>query len=423
MRAQLNALLHKRFKNMSSISIKDLRKRFPQIAFMDKQGDIYLDSASSTLKMDLVLDVLKDFYETGVSNVHRGEHHLSLKATKRYEQARSTVAHFLGSEDPSEIIFTRNTTESLNFLSETLGEHLNTGDEIIVSEMEHHSNFLPWQNLAQKRNVKLTVIPVNKEGLLDMEILEKSFSSKTKILALTHISNVTGVINPLEKIIPLARQFDTIVVIDAAQSVSCLPINVKKMNCDFLVFSGHKIFSPTGIGVLYGKRSRLKQLSPYQRGGGTIFKVSLDHTDWAEIPYKFEAGTPFIEGALALASVLSFFKKEVDFEHILKWEKELVLQAEDSLSQIPNLHIIGSKNNRSNILSFIVKGIHSADLSFILTKQKLALRSGHHCCMPLMERLELSSGTIRASFSVYNRKEDVEALKKGLIKALKILKP
>ena len=406
---------------MDYTSIKNLRTRFPQISYMDGKGEFYLDSASSSLKMDLVLNVLKQFYEKETSNVHRGEHHLSLKATEKYEQARVTVADFLSAEDPSEIIFTRSSTEGLNFLADTLSESLNPGDEILVSEMEHHSNFLPWQNLAQKLNVKLQIAPVNKEGALDEEALKKLLNSKTKILSLTHVSNVTGVVNPLKEIIPWARKTPAIVIIDAAQSISFLPIDVKKLDCDFLVFSGHKIFSPSGIGVLYGKKSHLTKLPPYQRGGGTIFKVSLEQTDWAKAPYKFEAGTPFIEGALALAEVLSFLKKEIDFEKILPWEKELVSKAEDSLSEIPDLRIIGPTNNRSNILSFIIDGINSNDLAFVLTKQKLALRAGHHCCMPLMTKLGLNSGTVRASFSVYNREKDVQALKKGIIKALDIL--
>lgn len=407
---------------MSNISIPDLRKKFPQAAFMDNEGESYLDSASTSLKMDLVFDVLKEFYGREVSNVHRGEHHLSLKATEKYEQARSVVADFLGADDSSEIVFTRSSTESLNFLAETLAEHLSPGDEILVSEMEHHSNFLPWQNLAEKMNLKFQVAPVNQEGELDWEAFQRFINPKTKILSLTHVSNVTGLINPLEKVTSLARKTKAFVIVDAAQSASFLPIDVKKLDCDFLVFSGHKIFSPSGIGVLYGKKPLLEKLSPYQRGGGMIVQVSKDHAEWAEVPYKFEAGTPFIEGALALASVLSFLKKEVDFEEILKWEKKLVLQAEDSLLSIPGLCVIGPKNNRSNILSFIIEGLNSSDISFILTKQKLALRAGHHCCMPLMEKLGFKSGTVRASFSVYNRAEDVEALKKGLVKALSVLK-
>lgn len=407
---------------MNKTPVNQLKKRFPQIAFMEQRGESYLDSASTSLKMDMALETIKEFYETGVSNVHRGEHHLSLKVTKEYESARSATAEFIGAEDPSEIIFTRNTTEGLNLLAETLGEHLKPGDEILISEMEHHSNFLPWKNLSQQLNIPLKIIPVTKEGELDLKAFQKLLSSKTKILSLTHVSNVTGAVNPIEKIIHFARKTPAIIIIDAAQSAPFLAIDVKDMDCDFLTFSGHKIFSPFGIGVLYGKKALLNELSPYQRGGGTILKVSRDHTEWAPAPYKFEAGTPPIEGALALAKVLSFLKKEVDFEEILKWEKNLLSQAVEALSDIPQIRIIGPKNNRTNILSFIIEGIHSSDVAFILTKQKLALRAGHHCCMPFMSAMELSSGTVRASFSIYNWEKDVKNLKEGLLKALQILK-
>lgn len=405
-----------------SLSIEDLRKRFPQVAFMDSQGETYLDSASTSLKIDLVWKFLKEFYETGVSNVHRGEHHLSLKVTEKYEQARERLAHFLGANHSSEIVFTRSSTESLNFLASTLAGDLQPEDEIIVSEMEHHSNFLPWQSLSQHLDLKFKVAPVNKEGLLDISAFKKLLSQKTKIVSLNHVSNVTGVINPVEELISLARQTPALVVIDAAQSISILPIDVQKMDCDFLVFSGHKIFSPSGIGVLYGKQSHFKKLPPYQTGGGMIFSVSKEKAEWSEAPYKFEAGTPFIEGALVLAEVLSFLKRELDFHSVLKWEQELVSQAEDSLSAIPGIQTVGSKDNRSNILSFVVEGISSSDMAFILTKQKLALRAGHHCCMPLMQSLGLDTGTVRASFSVYNRREDVENLKAGVLKALSILR-
>ena len=256
---------------MNDLSIKDLRKRFPQAAFMDSKGESYLDSASTSLKMDLVLKALKKCYETGVSNVHRGEHHLSLQATEQYEQSRSVVADFLGAEDPSEIVFTRSTTEGLNFLADTLGECLNPEDEILVSEMEHHSNFLPWQNLAQKLNIKLQVAPVNQKGELDLEAFKKLLNSKTKIVSLTYVSNVTGVINPLEEIISSIRKTKALVIIDAAQSISFLPVNVKTMDCDFLVFSGHKIFSPSGIGVLYGKKILFGKTVPLSKRGRNHF--------------------------------------------------------------------------------------------------------------------------------------------------------
>ncbi|MCY4321145.1 MAG: cysteine desulfurase [Bdellovibrionaceae bacterium] len=401
--------------------VKNLRNRFPQISFMDQKGESYLDSASTSLKMDIVIETLKQIYETSVSNVHRGEHHLSLKVTAQYEQARSDVANFIGAE-ADEIIFTRNTTEGLNFLSESLKSFLKEGDEILITEMEHHSNFLPWKHLASELNLKLQIAPITSEAELDIPAFEKLLSSKTKIVSLTHISNVTGVINPLDKIIPLVRKTSSFIVIDAAQSISCISLDVNKMDCDFLVFSGHKIFSPSGIGVLYGKKSLLEKMPPYQTGGGTIFKVTKTHTEWANSPAKFEAGTPFIEGALALAKVLSFLKAEVNFKEVLNWERNLVRLSEDSLKGIEGICFMGSTNNRSNILSFIIEGIHSSDLAFILAKQKIALRAGHHCCMPLLQKLNLKTGVVRASFSVYNREEDIKALKTGLVKALDILK-
>jgi len=398
-----------------------LRKNFPQIIFMDENDESYLDSASTSLKMDRGLDAMRFFYETGVSNVHRGEHHLSLKATEKYEQAREKTARFLGA-DSKEIVFTRNTTESLNLLASSLSDSLSPEDEILVTQMEHHSNFTPWQNLAKKKNLKFKVAPVDKEGALNLKAFEELLTSQTKIVAVCHISNVTGVLNPIEGLLSLVRKkTKAYFVLDAAQSVSVKRINVKKWDCDFLVFSGHKIFAPSGIGVLYGKKDLLDLVPPYQTGGGMIFNVSEDSTEWTETPSKFEAGTPFIEGAMALGEVLSFLEKELDFKELLKWEQTLVQQAEEFLSQIPSLKIIGPKDNRTNIISFAVEGLHSSDLAFVLTKQKVAIRSGHHCCMPLMKALGLKSGTVRASFSVYNTKEDVYKLKKGVDTALSLL--
>lgn len=406
------------------MSFKNLRKKFPQIAFMDQQQEIYLDSASTSLKLDLVWETLKDIYTKEVSNVHRGEHFLSLKATNKYEQARLHVSQFISASQPEEIVFTSNSTESLNLLAFSLEDHVQKEDSILVSEMEHHSNFLPWQKLAQKTQAKFQVIPLHQDGTLNIQELQKKLSKKTKILSLTYVSNVTGVINPLQKIITLVRELcpQALIIIDAAQAAPLLPINVQKLDCDFLVFSGHKVFSPSGIGVLYGKHKLLCQLSTYKRGGGMILNLSQTYqAEWAKPPYKFEAGTPFIEGALVLGKVLHFLKTECDFDSILKTEQDLVLQAKQELLNIPQIKIIGSKTNYSNILSFVATGINSLDLSCILTQQKLALRAGSHCCLPLMQALNLKSGTVRASFSVYNREQDVLFLKKGIVQALKIL--
>ncbi len=399
----------------------DVRNLFPQLKHLDHLKEFYLDSASTSLKFDFAINLLKEIYEKEVSNVHRGDHHLSLEATKKYEEARGEVASFLKAQSPEEIIFTSGTTEGINLLSHTLGEDLKEGDEILISEMEHHSNFLPWQLLAQKKNLKLKVIPLTKEGGLNLKDFESALNSKTKIFSIVHVSNVTGLINPIEEMIKKAKAKGAYTIVDAAQSAALLDLDVQKIDCDFLVFSGHKIFAPTGIGVLFGKKSILSDLPLYKVGGGTILEVSINSTKWADSPYRFEAGTPFIEGAIVLGKVLSFFRDNISCENIFNYEKGLVDMTVSELSEISDLKIIGPEDNRSNIVSFIIEGINSSDLSFILTREKVAIRAGHHCCMPFMEKLKLPSGTVRASFSIYSREEDVVALKKGVLKSLDIL--
>ena len=403
------------------IPFKELQKAFPQIAYLNKNRESYLDSASTSLKLQCSIDTLVNFYKKEVSNVHRGDHHLSLEVTKKYEKAREVVAQFLNAPQAEDIIFTRSTTEGLNFLAFTLGEKLQKGDEILLTEMEHHSNILPWSQLAKRKNLKLKFIPVNQEGELDLSSFDSLLTLKTKIFSITHISNAIGIINPIESLIKKAKSKNIITIIDAAQSVSVFDIDVQKLNCDFLVFSGHKIFSPSGIGVLYGNSKKLSSLNSYQSGGGTIFKVSLKEVDWAHVPQKFEAGTPFIEGTLALASSLLFLKENVDFKEVLKFEQALMALAEKELSSIPKLKVIGCLENKANIVSFLVEGMHSSDISSLMSKQKVAIRSGHHCCMPLMEKLNLSSGVVRASFSLYNCEQDVAQLKQSVLTAINIL--
>ena len=407
---------------MAICSPEKLRTFFPQIHHFDKLEESYLDSASTTLKLQCVLDFLQDFYSKDVSNVHRGDHHLSLEVTRKYEEARNTVAEFLNARSSEEIVFTRGTTEGINFLSLTLGDFLKEGDEICLTEMEHHSNLIPWQRLAEQKNLKIRFIPVTPEGRLDLSQLEKYLNEKTKILSVIHISNALGTINPIESLIKKAKSKGALTIVDAAQSVSVSEIDVQKLNCDFLVFSGHKIFSPSGIGVLYGKKEKLLPLPPYHTGGGMITRVSLDSSEWADCPQKFEAGTPFIEGAIALAKTLAFIKNSVDLNEVRAHEKSLLQEAEEELADIPGLRILGPSGEKANILSFVIEGLHSNDMSFIMTKEKVAVRAGHHCCMPLMEKLKLSSGTVRASFSVYNRSQDVQALKRSVLKAVSILR-
>ena len=402
---------------------KNLRKRFPQALFMESLGESYLDSASTSLKLDLAGQALNRFYTEQTANVHRGEHRLSLKATESYERARALTADFLRAKDPSEIVFTSGATEALNLLAGVLSQRLAPGDEILVTAMEHHSNLLPWRFAAESQNLKLKIAPVDKEGALDERKMLEMIGPKTKIVSFTHVSNVTGFINPAQTLVAKARQAGALTVIDAAQSAPLLPLDVQLMDCDFLVFSGHKLFAPSGIGALYGKKSLLQDLPPWKRGGGMIFKVMPDgQAVWADSPQKFEAGTPFIEGALALGEVLSFLQKEVDFKELFEEERALARQAEERLSRIEGLRAIGPAGQRSNIFSFIVEGLNSSDVALLLSQQKLAVRAGHHCCMPLMESLGLKSGAVRASFSVYNQEKDVEALEKGVLKALEILR-
>ena len=268
----------------------ELRKLFPQISFLDSRGEVYLDSAATTLKLGLIFDVLKNFYEKEVSNVHRGEHHLSLQATKKYEEAREETARFLNAESPEEIIFTRGSTEGLNFLAQSLGGSLSEGDEILITELEHHSNMLPWRDLSKKKGCRIRALPVTDDGALDMAALDKFLSPKTKILSFSHVSNVTGAEQPAGEMIQKARACGAWTVVDAAQSAALLRPDVRRLDCDFLVFSGHKAFSPSGIGALYGKKSALSGLPPWQTGGGTIYEAGLEHVEWAKSPQKFEAG-------------------------------------------------------------------------------------------------------------------------------------
>ena len=399
------------------MNIKEIRSHFPQIAQNPK--DVYLDSAGTTLKLDVVIDRVVQFYKNEVSNVHRGTHHLSSHATMLYEKARETVAQFISAESSSEIVFTRSTTEGVNFLAFALEKQLKEGDEIVITEMEHHSNYLPWIRLAKKKKLNIKLLPVTDSGDLDLSQLDSFIHSKTKIVSVIHQSNALGTVNDISQIIQKAKSVGAITILDSAQSVNTMDINVQKMDCDFLLFSAHKLFAPSGVGVIYGKKSIWNQLEPYHLGGGMV--DSAVQGIWSSPPHCFEAGTPAIEGVLGLSASIEFIQKNFNFADIQKHEKNLLYQAESCLKKIPKVRIIGDSPSRINTLSFIVEGIHSDDLGQIIGAQKVAVRSGHHCCQPLMDRLRLESGTVRASFSVYNREEDVLALEKSLKKALNIL--
>ena len=399
------------------MDIKKIKSHFPQV--VQNPDDIYLDSASTTLKLDIAIQRVMQFYQKETSNVHRGVHHLSSQATLLYEKARSQMAQFLSAKSDQEIVFTKSTTEGINFLAHTLSSQLKEDDEILLTEMEHHSNFLPWKIVAKKHRLKIRFIPVTPEGELDLSTLPHLLNSKTKIVSFIHQSNSLGTVNPAQTIIQKAKITGAITIVDAAQSISTMNINVQKLNSDFLVFSGHKLFSPSGVGVIYGKQSKWDQLEPYQTGGGMV--VDSIKEIWANPPHRFEAGTPPIEGVLALAESIEFLQNHLPFSEIQKHEQSLLKQAETSLIQIPKLRIIGTSPSKINTLSFVIDGLHSDDVGNVIGMQKVAIRSGHHCCQPLMEKYQLPSGTIRASFSIYNEEKDIICLEKSVKKAIDVL--
>lgn len=395
----------------------NIKKQFPQTSHC--KDIVYLDSASTTLKLQVAIDRVQNFYLKETSNIHRGIHALSSEATSNYEKSRETVAHFLSAKHVDEIIFTKGVTDGINLLASCLEGNIQEGDEIVISEMEHHSNYLPWIMLAQKKRAHVKFIPVTPSGELDIENLDDILSPKVKILSLVHESNSLGTINPVEEIIKKASEKNIITIIDAAQSVSVVSIDVQKINCDFLLFSGHKLFSPSGVGVLYGKKSQLQKLPVYQTGGGMV--ADSEKQIWSDIPHQFEAGTPPIEGVLGLAASIDYLNENISFEEVSVFEKSLLGQAESLLKKMNHIQIIGTSPTRLNILSFIVNGVHCDDVCQLLSAQNIAVRSGNHCCQPLMTKLSLPSGTIRASFSIYNTESDVEAFIKGVLKAMDIL--
>ena len=402
--------------------MQNIQKHFPQILYLKEKKQAYLDNAATTLKPQCVIDTLNHFYTQKVSNVHRGDHYLSDTLTLSYENTRSQIQKWIQAKHPDEIIFTKSTTEGINFLSFALEDLFHPGDEILLTEMEHHSNILPWQALAKRKNLKLRFLPVDKNGELIVSKWHELVNEKTKLFAFTYYSNALGTRNPIEKLIPMAKEQNILTILDAAQAMTAEEIDVQKIDCDFFVFSGHKLFAPTGVGVLYTKKTHFEKLKPWQLGGGMVTDVSLSDYERADPPQCFEAGTPPIEGVLALGSALDFLNEQNFFE-IIKKENSLSLlkYAEEELKKIPGLEIIGNSPTRKNILSFILKSVHCRDLGQLISQSGVAVRSGHHCCLPLMKKLHLPSGTVRASFSIYNDEKDVDMLISAVKKAKDIL--
>jgi cysteine desulfurase/selenocysteine lyase len=404
---------------MDKITIDKIRSEFPILneKIYDKPL-IYFDNGATTQKPQCVLDRIIYGYEHLNANIHRGVHFLSQRATEAHENARKTVGDFLGTDKREEIIFTRGTTEAINLVAFSFGEAFcNEGDEIVVSVMEHHSNIVPWQMLCERKKMTLRVIPMNEKGELDMNIYKSLLNERTRIVSVTHVSNVLGTINPVKQIIEIAHAQNIPVLIDGAQAVPHIAVDVKELDVDFYVFSGHKIYAPTGIGALYGKEKWLNAIPPYQGGGEMIATVRFEKTTYNELPYKFEAGTPDYIGSTALAEAVKYVQG-IGIENIAAYEHELTVYATKRIQEIDNVRIIGQADEKSAVVSFLVGEIHPYDIGMLLDRLGIAVRTGHHCAQPLIDSLGIP-GTVRASFSIYNTKEEIdifiEALKRVVI--------
>ena len=397
------------------------RSDFPILnELVHKRPLVYLDNAATSQKPQAVIDAITEAYTHWNSNIHRGVHHLSQVATKHHEEARQAVANFIGATSSDEIIFTKGTTDSLNALAFSFGEtFIQEGDEIIVSAVEHHSNIVPWQMLCERKKAELRHIPLRGDLTLDMEAFKGLLNEKTKLVSVAHVSNVLGIINPIEEIIRMAHEKGIPVCIDGAQSVPHMPVNVQTLDCDFLAFSGHKMYGPTGIGVLYGKREWLEKLTPHEGGGEMINHVRWSGTTYNELPYKFEAGTPNFVGSYALHKAIEYMQT-IGFEAIEAHERELTEYCEAQLSAIEGVHIYAAGQPKAGVISFNVGTIHPFDVGTLLDQQGVAVRTGHHCAEPLIDELGVP-GTVRVSFGLYNDKGDIDAFIAALKKAIIIL--
>lgn len=400
--------------------VEKIRKDFP-ILHTKVHGKqlVYLDNAATSQKPISVIKKAQEYYSSMNSNIHRGVHALSQVSTEAHESARIKIKKFINALGKNEIIFTRGTTESINLVAQTYGRaNFKEGDEVIISHMEHHSNIVPWQLICEEKNVKLKIIPITDDGELKYEEFEKLISDRTKFISIVHVSNSLGTVNPIEKIIKLAHQNNIPVLIDAAQSIVHMPIDVQKLGCDFLAFSGHKIYGPTGIGVLYGKINLLDVMPPYQGGGDMISTVTFDKTTYNELPFKFEAGTPNIGGAIGLGEAIDYVNK-TGLDNIARHEQMLLEYATAAVSEIPGVKIIGTAKEKVSVLSFVFDNIHPHDIGTFLDFEGVAIRTGHHCTQPVMDRFKIPA-TSRASFAMYNTKAEIDILVNGLKKIIEV---
>ena len=406
---------------ISNDTVENWRKDFPILDQKINGHDlVYLDNAATTQKPNSVIETISRYYSEINSNIHRGVHTLSQLATDEYEDTRKKAQQLLNAKSLSEIIFTRGTTEAINLIvSSWGGSELKAGDEVIISEMEHHSNIVPWQMICERTGAILKVIPMNDDGELLIDEYKKLINEKTKMVAVVHVSNALGTINPVKEIIKIAHDHGALVLLDGAQAVAHLAVDVQELDCDFYAFSGHKLYGPTGIGVLYGKEKLLEKMPPYQGGGDMIRMVTFEKTEYNDLPYKFEAGTPNIAGTIGLGAAIDYVSG-IGFDAINAHENTLLEYATEQLQEIAGFRAIGTAKEKASVLSFVIKGIHPHDLGTILDTEGIATRTGHHCAMPVMAHFKLPA-TARASFALYNTKQEVDILKAGLIKTMEVM--
>jgi cysteine desulfurase/selenocysteine lyase len=400
--------------------VERIREDFPVLKqTINGKPLVYLDNAATAQKPRAVIDAIVKFYEVDCANIHRGVHELSQRSTAAYEETRSKVRRFLNARSKQEIIFVRGTTEGINLVTHSWGRHnLNDGDEVIIAGLEHHSNIVPWQLVCEEKGARLRVIPINDRGELILEEYHRMLGPRTRMVAMGHVSNALGTINPVREIIEMAHRAGALALVDGAQAVPHMKVDVQALDADFYAFSGHKLLGPTGIGVLYGKAALLDAMPPYQGGGDMIRTVTFEKTTYNDLPYKFEAGTPDIAGGIGLGAAVDYITK-LGIEHIAAYEHELLLYGTEALERIPGLRIIGTAREKAAVLSFVMEGIHPHDIGTVLDRMGIAVRTGHHCAQPVMDRFQIPA-TTRASLAFYNTPAEIDALVAGLYKVKEV---
>lgn len=406
--------------NASGLDLERIRHDFPILASeVNGKPLVYLDNAATSQKPRAVIQAILHYYEEQNANIHRGVHALSMIATEAHDHARETVRQFLSASETREIIFVRGATEAINLVASTYGRaHIERGDEVLITAMEHHSNIVPWQILCEEKGAHLRVAPINDQGELLLDEFEKLLAPRTRVVAATHVSNALGTINPVRRMVELAHARNIPVLVDGAQAVPHIAVDVHSLDCDFYAFSGHKVYGPTGIGVLYGKAALLEKMPPYQSGGEMISSVTFAKTTYNKLPFKFEAGTPDIAGAIGLEAALKYLT-DLGLDNVAAYEHDLLLYATQQVAAIPGVQLIGTAADKAGVLSFVMEGVHPHDVGTILDQEGVAVRTGHHCAQPVMERFGIPA-TARASFAVYNTRQDVDALVAGIHKVREV---